>query len=77
MRYGWDKDGGFVVVDDYEVLSAYAYPSSGFAVASKRDAHKTAERMIHESFRFAPESIRQDHYLRCCVILDRIKASHR
>ncbi len=50
IRYGFDKDGGFIALDTERRIASYAYMSSGFAAkAAKNQAITAAEMLAGES----------------------------
>lgn len=66
MRYGFDKSGGFAVVDDEKRVSAYAYPSSVHAKAAKRNPEAVASEMLADLWVGCPDNIREAHYDNVC-----------
>lgn len=66
MRFGFSKDGGFVVVDDEKRIGEFAYRSSLHANAAIKNAKKTAAKMLAGSWDKCPDHIREAHYEMSC-----------
>jgi hypothetical protein len=49
MEYKFDKQGGFFVHDAELRLIDYAYPSSSYAVAARKNPKNTADAMLIEA----------------------------
>lgn len=63
MRYGFSKDGSFVVADDQNRIGEFAFPSSPRAEQAKRDPARTAHEMLAAHWKQCPQHIREQHYL--------------
>jgi len=72
MRYGFDGAGGFIVVDDFKRVSAYAFRTSIHANAAKKNAEGVAREMIRGARRFAYAHIVESAYVRHSSELDSI-----
>lgn len=67
--FGFDEVGGFYVIDHESRQASYAYPTSPFAVAAKKNPAKVAgdmtSKMLDDNRYAAPEII-ENHYLAVC-----------
>jgi hypothetical protein len=75
MRFGFTKEGCFVLVDDVRRIGEFAYASSPYAEAARRDDYKTANLMLARTWLACPDSIREAHYLMSCEQLAQIESA--
>ena len=52
IKYGHDAQGGFIAGDEFTGATVYAYPSSSASKSAKRDARKTAIKMLTQEILF-------------------------
>lgn len=69
MRYGFSAECGFVVLDDDNRISEYAYPTSNYWLEALKDAHGTALTMLARTWHQCPDFIRERHYVLCQQLL--------
>lgn len=72
MRYGFDKHGGFWVVDDANRAASYSYPTSSNAKAAAKNLDNLAEKIrkdIALEASFCDPAIIEQHYLRAVEAL--------
>jgi hypothetical protein len=70
MRYGFTKQGDFVVVDDSRRVSSFGFVTSPYADSAKKNAEQTAKRMLAAVWKECPEHIRESHYEQSCKALE-------
>lgn len=69
MRYGFTKDGGFVVADDDRRIGEFAFATSEYAERAKKDPERTAKTMLDNTWTEAPAHLKEQRYLLCCEAL--------
>lgn len=71
MRYGFDKSGGFAVVDDSKRVGSFAFPTSTLADKAKTDPEGTARAMLADVWKDCPADIQEEHYRLSCEAINR------